>query len=146
LLAVARSVIVDTFMALRACGRGTAECVALWTGPIDVDELADTVIQPRHHATSVGYELEDEWITAMFVRLRSEQRTVRAQIHTHPGRNVGHSLIDEAFPLIRTAGFVSIVVPRFATGPIDLRGAGVFVIDQHGEWVRRRPHEIISTC
>ena len=57
-----------------------------------------------------------------------------AQIHTHPcGAN--HSLTDDAFPAVHTAGFVSLVVPEFARPPVDLAAVHASVLTSEG-WHR----------
>src|SRR5690349_16048600 len=101
----------DALTALQSCGQGEAECVVYWTGPIDRPGLVDACIQPPHIAGAGWYEVDSDWIVTLFLQLRKEERTIRAQIHTHPGRGVDHSRTDDEFVVASSPGFVSIVLP-----------------------------------
>ena len=124
----------DTFRALRACGRGARECVAYWTGPVVEPGTVDAVVQPPHRASRRGYMVDDDWVTAFFLELRRARRSIRAQIHTHPGSHVRHSRTDDAFAIAPSPGFTSIVLPFFATGPITLADAYITVLGTDGSW------------
>jgi hypothetical protein len=55
------------------------------------------------------------------------------QVHTHPGAAY-HSTTDDAFPLIHSPGFLSLVIPRFAQGPIGFGDAFLAEIQPDGGW------------
>ncbi|MBX9460687.1 MAG: hypothetical protein KL785_05895 [Brevundimonas sp.] len=58
---------------------------------------------------------------------------MRVQVHTHPGAAY-HSATDDAFPLIHTPGYLSLVIPRFATGPADFTDAFLAEIQPDGRF------------
>lgn len=58
---------------------------------------------------------------------------VRVQVHTHPGAAF-HSATDDDFPVIHTLGFLSLVIPNFALGPIGFEGAFLAQRDECGGW------------
>jgi len=142
-LAVPRALLEETFASMRSCGDGKMECVVLWTGPLGGPEQVDAVVAPPHRATRAGYIIEPAWVTGFYAELRRSRRTTRAQVHTHPGANVEHSGIDEDFPLVAVPGFMSIVLPWFATRDISLDGAAVYEFKSKG-WVRRQVCDVIS--
>jgi hypothetical protein len=66
--------------------------------------------------------------------LLANVETVVAQLHTHPGRAF-HSSTDDAFPLVSTPGFLSIVAPDFGSrGLIELHGCAAFCLVEDGAW------------
>lgn len=130
---IPRALFEGTFSQLRRCGGGTRECQALWLSPWSKTELVTAVVHPRHSASPVGFQLDDEWLGAFWRELSEERSGVRVQIHTHPGAAY-HSSIDDAFPIISTPGFLSLVIPRFAQGSTGFDDAFLAQIDEHGEW------------
>jgi hypothetical protein len=62
------------------------------------------------------------------------------QIHAHPDRAY-HSEADDELALIRLPGGLSIVVPRFAAGPLRPRRWSVNQLGEDGMW-RRRPRRV----
>jgi hypothetical protein len=144
ILVVEGDVLGATFAALRSCGGGRAECIVYWTGPTSVPTVVDAVVQPHHSAGPTWYEITSDWITEFFLDLRRSRRCVRAQVHTHPGGNVEHSLIDDSFPIAPSTGLVSIVLPHFATRRVTLAGAHLAVQGNDGEWVVASPEEAIQ--
>lgn len=144
MLLVRQCVLDATFEALRDCGRGEDECVVYWTGPVADQEVVDGVVQPDHEAGPAWYEIDSNWITPFFLDLRASRHSVRAQIHTHPGRRVRHSPTDDGFPIAPSAGFVSIVLPFFATGNVGLEGAFIAVLDDDGNWRELTPEQAVT--
>lgn len=144
MLSVAGGVLDATFEALRSCGRGRDECVVYWTGPVADTDVVDGVVQPDHQAGPTWYEVDSDWITPFFLDLRATRRTVRAQVHTHPGRSVRHSPTDDGFPIAPGIGFTSIVLPFFATGPVELNDAYIAVLDREGNWQELSADEALT--
>jgi hypothetical protein len=127
------AVLEDTFGHLRACGAGRRECQALWVSPWTAPQQLTAVVHPRHTASAVGFQVDDDWLNGFWRQLADDGLGVRFQIHTHPG-TAYHSSTDDAFPLIRTAGFLSLVVPHFAQGPIGFEGAYLTQVQPNGSW------------
>jgi hypothetical protein len=60
---------------------------------------------------------------------------VLADLHTHPGRWVGQSSIDQRNPMIPTIGHTAIIVPNYAnTGRWSLDGVGVYEYLGRFQW------------
>ena len=142
MLNVERGVLPATFQALRTCGGGCRECVAYWLGSIDRPHNVDDIVQPAHRAARGWYEVDPRWVTDFFLTLRQTKRTIRAQVHTHPGSSVLHSGTDDNFAIVPSAGFVSIVLPFFATGDVTLDGAHIAELTTGG-WTSRSELEAI---
>jgi len=131
-LRLARKVVRETFRVFRECGRGECECAVYWTGP-STEQLVDDVEHPVHKRSAFGYEIDDHWLTEFWKRLATSRRSVRAQVHTHPGRAF-HSATDDQWPIVSQAGFLSIVIPNFAAGNPSLNEALIGRLEPHGEW------------
>lgn len=131
---VPAQVFADTFRHLRTCGDGRRECQALWVGPWAHPNVVTQVIHPRHTASAVGFQVDDDWLTAFWLRLADTGCGVRVQVHTHPGAAY-HSATDDAFPLIHSPGFLSLVIPRFALGPVDFTNAFLAEMQPDGRFL-----------
>jgi hypothetical protein len=133
-LRVAGDVLPATFRMLQQCGRGECECVVYWTGSTSSCEV-DGVEHPAHTRSAFGYEVQSNWLTDFWKRLAAAKRSVKVQVHSHP-HQAFHSGSDDCWPIVSQAGFVSIVVPNFATGKPSLEDAWVGVILADGRWQR----------
>ena len=126
-------VLDETFVELRRCGLGKRECQVLWTSPWDDVGVITRVVHPRHHARGDGFELDGPWLTEFWKELTATRSGIRVQIHTHPGRAF-HSATDDGWPIIHTAGFLSLVIPRFARGSVDFADAYLVELRDDGIW------------
>ena len=104
-----------------------------WTGPVAQGDVVDSQDHPEHRRAPGSYEIESGWLTRYWFRLGRERRAIRAQIHTHPG-TAFHSETDDHWPVISQPGFVSIVIPNFATGRVSFRDAWVGHLGADGRW------------
>lgn len=121
-LRLSQALLEETFGHFRRCGAGKRECQALWVGPWSHPDVVSRVVHPAHTASPVGFQLDESWLNAFWFDLADRQEGVRAQVHTHPGAAY-HSSTDDDFPIIRSEGFLSLVIPRFATGPVGFERA-----------------------
>ena len=140
-LRLPRAVLEDSFARLRECGGGRAECVVYWCASRDTPSLLTRVVHPAHRAGYGGYEVDSAWVTQFFLGLRRTRETVRAQVHTHP-HEAGHSWTDDQFSLVPAAGFLSLVIPRFAAGPATLADAALVQMRPDGTWAPAAPEEV----
>ncbi len=132
LLRLASKVLAETFDILRSCGRNECECVVYWTGPAGNDGI-DRVDHPMHHRSPFGYQIDDSWLTRFGLQLGRDRRSVKAQVHTHP-RRAFHSQTDDEWPMVAQPGFLSVVIPNFATGEITLRDSWIGRLQRDGAW------------
>lgn len=130
---VSQSVVKATFEYFRHCGAGQRECQALWISSWKERAIISEVIHPQHSSTAVGFQLDDDWMTELWARLALHDKGVCIQVHTHPGAAF-HSAIDDAFPIIRSAGFLSLVIPNFGLGSIGFDKAFLAEIQVDGGW------------
>jgi hypothetical protein len=128
-----RSILDQTFAHFRGCGLGRRECQVLWVSPWGAPETISKAVHPEHEAHVGGFVLADHWLNDFWFRLAEENLGVRIQVHTHPGEAF-HSPTDDAFPIIHTTGFLSLVIPNFALGPIGFEGAFLTEIQADGRW------------
>lgn len=94
------------------------------------------MVHPRHSASPVGFEVEEDWLNRFWLDLADKGLGVRYQVHTHPGAAY-HSSTDDAYPLIRSLGFLSLVIPRFAQGAIGFDGAYLTQVQSDGGWLEQ---------
>jgi len=128
-----RRILEETFAHFRACGRGRRECQVLWVGPWNAPDTITKAIHPQHQAHAGSFVLDDRWLNDFWLSLARERLGVRVQVHTHPGEAF-HSPTDDAFPIIHTVGFLSLVIPSFALGPIGFKEAFLTEIKADGRW------------
>lgn len=142
-LHLAADIVSVTFREFRACGRGQCECAVYWTGSTH-ENAVDGVDHPLHARSRFGYEVASNWLTQFWKHLRESKRSIKAQVHTHPGRAF-HSDVDNQWPIISQAGFLSIVIPDFATGEATLDGAWLGRLREDGTWQQVTPIEAVSS-
>lgn len=131
-LRLAGEVVPESFRVLRTCGRGECECVVYWVGPA-FDDLVDGIEHPIHKRSALGYQIDDGWLTEFWKRLGTTNRSVKAQVHTHP-KQAFHSATDDRWPIVSQSGFISIVIPDFAVGEPSLENAWVGRLQPNGDW------------
>ena len=126
-------VLTQSIRNMADCGQGRCECVIYWTGPVTNDGAVDGWTHPSHRRSPFGYQIDDNWLTTFWFQLAAENRALRAQVHTHPG-SAFHSETDDNWPVVSQPGFVSIVVPNFASGPINPKTWWAGVLAADGYW------------
>jgi hypothetical protein len=140
-LRLPRATLNDTFRQFRGCGAGRAECVVYWCASLDQPDLLTRPVHPVHRAGPAGYEVDSAWVTSFFLELRRTRQTTRVQVHTHP-RQACHSQTDDQFALVPAAGFLSLVIPRFAAGAAGFAGAALVQMQPDGTWSPADPQEV----
>src|SRR4051812_484103 len=112
----------QTFATFRSCGANERECqlywVSSWKDPTNLTEVA----HPMHRSGRFGLSVESDWINGFWNDLADREMGVRIQVHTHPFEAF-HSQTDDAYPLLWDVGFLSLVIPNFAMGPVGFRDA-----------------------
>lgn len=127
----------ETFRVLRDCGSGRRECQVLWLGPWATPTVVTEIAHSGHDTSFGGVRVHDEWLTAFWRMLDAAQLGVRVQVHTHPGEAF-HSATDDAWPMVSTPGFLSLVIPDFASGEPSLRRAFLTELQPDGTWCEVR--------
>jgi hypothetical protein len=129
-----RRMLEETFEVFRVCGGNRRECqlfwLSNWSEPANLVALA----HPRHTASRAGLSIHSGWITEFWNELAHSRRSVCIQVHTHPGAAF-HSAVDDAFPLLCHTGFLSLVIPDFALGPVGFDNAYLTEIQADGRWM-----------
>jgi len=143
-VAIAPQLLEETYLRLRSCGQRRRECHLYWVASWNDPHRIIRVVHPAHAATMVSVEIDMAWMNAFFLELADRNECIRVQVHSHPGAAF-HSGTDDCWPAIRTPGFLSLVIPDFATGAPDLEGAYVAEQDAHSGWNGVSPKERITT-
>jgi hypothetical protein len=132
MIRVASGVVEATLDTMRLCGAGQRECLLYWKGATN-DEDVVGVVHPLHDSTWGSCEVDGAWATRYFLDLADRRERTVAQVHSHPGSLVQHSRTDDSHVLVPTAGFISIVVPRFGIDD-DRAGWGIWRLERDGMW------------
>ena len=128
-----RRMIDETFTILRSCGAGERECKLYWLSSWREPEQLIEVSHPAHDSNRYGLTIHNRWITRFWNELAERELGVKVQVHTHPGPAF-HSPTDDAYPLIHEVGFLSLVIPDFALGPLGFDRAYLTEIQPNGSW------------
>ena len=135
---VPQALLRETFAELRRCGQGRSECQVLWTSPWASPTRIDRIVHPRHHAHGDGFEVDGTWLSWLWRDLVATGSGIRVQVHTHP-RLAFHSATDDAWPVIHEPGFLSLVIPYFATGEVSFEGIYLAELRTDGGWTEVTP-------
>lgn len=133
---------------MREAGKHHVEGVALFSGKEngDVFQIEKTII-PKQEAMSLEdgllYSVGGDELHRINVWLYENKMSLIAQIHSHPGRAY-HSGTDDAYPIVATVGGLSIVVPDFASGAIDINMCAVYRLQHEKGWVELNKEEKYS--
>ena len=125
--------LAETFEHVRACGDGRRECQVLWTSSWDSPEAITQVVHSAHQSHAGGFQVKDAWLNAFWIALAERREGVRVQVHTHP-YEAFHSATDDAYPIVQTSGFLSLVIPDFGLGPETLSNCFLCEIGATGAW------------
>ena len=131
-------VLAETFGLMRQCGRGCRECQVLWTSSWSDPTIITGVVHPQHKSHAGGFQLDSNWITDFWREMSRTGQGIRVQIHTHP-QEAFHSITDDAYPIIHSVGFLSLVIPDFAMGSISLERSYLAEIAPDGGWLEALP-------
>jgi proteasome lid subunit RPN8/RPN11 len=133
---VSKSLVAATVAELRAAT--TTERVVLWLGERAGGRVVvREVFVPLQHARADFFHIPKEGMTQLLDRLRSRRLMVAAQVHTHP-EDAFHSAADDHWAIVRHAGALSLVVPRFCqetTAETFLTDALVYRLSDEDEFV-----------
>lgn len=125
--------IEETFAIFRSCGANRRECQLYWLSAWADPQRLTEVAHPLHRSSAYALSIESDWINSFWIDLASRGMGVRIQVHTHPFEAF-HSETDDAFPLLPDVGFLSLVIPNFAMGPIGFENAYLTEIQPDGRW------------
>lgn len=144
-LQVPRHVVSDTLASLRAAGAQGTERVVLWFGSKeDSVVIVDEAFTPPQVCDVDFFHISGDVLIEIARCVGSSGRMVAAQAHSHPGAAF-HSEADDLWSVIRHAGGVSIVVPRFASSAtVDtfLETSAVYRLSTENVWERVGVHEV----
>lgn len=102
------------------------------------DGVVTTATVPQAQQSAGHFTVTADEMSRAGKHLRNHGLVRLAQVHTHPGLDVDHSIIDDTCAYSRKQGAISIVLPRHAAGdPLPTEGA-VHVHDGQ-QWHRLSP-------
>lgn len=130
---------------MRRLGQEKRECYVWWGGYFTShgDGQVVTALCPEVHTEFGRVHLGMRDLTALHSRLRALDQVLLAELHTHPPGARGQNEVDAAYPAATYPGFISMVVPDFASPCFhDLRTAYVYEYLGSVRWRQLEPNEI----
>lgn len=135
---VSQAVLDETWEFLRRRGEERLEAVVLWLGHVDAADRAcvlGALVPPQvayrsEHGLAV--EVPQDVLTELIAALPGGVR-ILVRVHSHP-TDAYHSELDNRNMLIGHEGAISIVVPFFATGSVELRTCSINQLHGDGHW------------
>jgi hypothetical protein len=137
--------IQKAYKLMRYAGENGVEGVALFAGYENDNKfyITQTII-PKQTAYRLElgllYAVDADELHRINVWLYENNLTIISQIHSHPNEAY-HSETDDAYPIVATKGGISIVVPRFAIDPVDIKNWAVYRLSSKNYWVKLRYSE-----
>lgn len=124
---IPEAVIEETQRFLRSHGANGHEAYMLWAGGFSEHEAyVTTCVEPEVPTRPGGVKIPTRKMTQINRALLERDQLLVAQVHSHPGQAF-HSNVDERKAVTFHEGFVSIVVPDYAsTSVADLQACGVY--------------------
>jgi hypothetical protein len=130
------SLVASTVAELRAAT--TVERVVLWLAEhIGNRTVVCEVFVPLQLASADYFHIPPQGMEQLLRHLRARRLLVAAQVHTHPVRAF-HSAADDKWAIVRHAGALSLVVPRFCqdtSAETFATDAVVYQLDEGGNFV-----------
>lgn len=143
---VGPSIVASTIERLQAGGRVGHERAVLWLGS-GTDRI-DELYEPRQRTRADQFYFDRQSMQMLFAHLREKRLRILAQVHSHPGRAF-HSEADDKWAIIRHAGALSLVLPRFAQeATLDnfLSLAATYVLSARNEWKETPGVTLLEVC
>jgi hypothetical protein len=130
---------------LRAAGKHGVEAIALFAGIENVDSfhIRKTIIPEQKSMRledGLLYSVSGNELHRVNVWLYENGMSLIAQMHSHPAKAY-HSDTDDAYPIVATVGGLSIVVPDFGSGKMDIRECAVYRLLPQNGWVELKSKE-----
>lgn len=124
---------------MRCAGENRVEGVALFAGYEKGNEfyISQTIIpEQTAYKLELGllYAVGADELHRINVWLYENNLTIIAQIHSHPNEAY-HSETDDTYPIVATKGGISIVVPRFAKDPMNIKNWAIYRLSSENRWI-----------
>jgi hypothetical protein len=133
-----RSCAQEAIYCMFNAGLRKVEGVALFAGRRDGDTfIIERTIVPKQQAGNLEsgliYIVEGDELHRIGIEIFDSGLQLFAQIHSHPGAAY-HSETDDAYPIVTVLGGISIVVPNFARGGLNIREWAVYQLIPEIGW------------
>ena len=130
---------------LRRKGKGRGESGAFLLGRDGNSPARVTAYLPYDDIDSCAYQggaiqFHAAGYAALWAYCKKKQLQVLADVHTHPGRDVGQSPIDQRHPMVPVVGHTAMIVPHFGkTGWWSHDAVGVYEYIGNFQWRSHPP-------
>jgi len=132
-----RMTLTSTLQLLEQGGNKTRECVVLWLGKRNGNEiLVEQVYLPEQKSGVDVFHIPPNSMQTLMKHLKEHRLMVAAQVHTHPEKAF-HSKADDDWAFVRHEGAISIVLPNFAKTTTSLnywKEAETYCLSKKNTW------------
>ncbi len=142
-LYVPRAIISSTHQHLVPYWKARVEAACFWFGVEAGDaQVVTTLALPELLQTAGNYRVVRESLRRLSKEMRSQGLVNLGQVHTHPGRWVGHSPYDDERAYSTRVGSLSLVWPDYGIALAhDLTGIGVHE-RREGRWEQLKDGQV----
>jgi proteasome lid subunit RPN8/RPN11 len=144
-----KSVVETTLTNLRETGRSHRECVMLWLGRREGEQVrVIDAYRPLQTSKADMFHINGAGMAALHQELRRQRVMVAAQVHSHP-MEAFHSKADDDWAIVRHEGALSLVVPHFASGTSlsnFFAQTKVYRFSATAHWIEVPQSEVQNTC
>lgn len=128
-----------TWEGLKKRSYGDVESLCIWAGKRsqDLGVVSDVMFLDGIvgvEAFPLFHRISREATAEIFAAIRAKGLQLIADVHTHPEHWVGLSETDREHPFEYRVGFVSIVLPHFATSEPAIRSIGMHRYEGNLQW------------
>jgi len=108
-------------------GMLSKEEVVLWGGySLKHAAALTSILMPETESYGLHVKIKKDEQIKIVEYLKSAHQLLFADVHTHPGSDTTLSVADRMHPVSYKVGFLSIIVPSYAEGPLDLKKCGIW--------------------
>jgi hypothetical protein len=138
MLLCAFSFVEETLVHLQQAGRVGVECIVLWLGVWEGDDVrVVSVYRPKQAACRDQFLISPEEMASIMELLRERRWMIAAQVHSHP-LEAFHSIADDEGAIVRHQEALSFVVPWFAAKTsvkTFLRDVALYRLEAGDRWL-----------
>lgn len=138
------AVLESTSRFMRRFGEERRECYVWWGGYFtsEGEGYVLTALCPEIQSEFGHIHLGNRELTVLHMQLRTLDQILLVELHSHPPGAGGQNSVDAAHPAATYRGFISMVVPDFASPELhDLRNVYVYEYIDRNQWRELEPAE-----
>ena len=135
---IKKSIFKKSIAELQRIGLDNKEGIVYWIGDLkeNVVKITDVIFAANYSGFENYTCYAKVPLTSSFEiakTIRKSKKILFMQVHSHPGKAF-HSITDDKHPITHRIGLISIVVPYFGSGVIDLSTCEIYEYKGNSNW------------